>query len=123
MRQPPGYYKWRFHWFHCPFCGFRAYDAVAKFDIPADRRRARILFRCQSCDRLCTLKHPRLNGGVLLVLFGPFLFAITFGLLDALLPVGWGAFRLISCAIGAAVVASSAVIALGRLTQRYVSTE
>ena len=39
-------------------------------------KQMKLLYLCERCNSLCTLKHPALNGAVLLIFGGPFFFGL-----------------------------------------------
>jgi hypothetical protein len=93
-------------WFECPSCGHSRQGAMMKADVAPDRRRMRLLFLCERCESVSTLKRPGLNAVVLLVAGVPFVFALG-----------------LYAGVGAAVIAGVAVMALGPITQKYLPVE
>lgn len=88
MDIPPGFKRWRFHWFECPACGHRASRAFA--NVSAARAPARIAWRfwCEGCGAFATLKQPMMPGiaaGLVFLFVGPVAFvALHRGLLAGL---------------------------------------
>lgn len=93
---------------------------MSKIIIAADRKQIKLLFRCERCMSISTLKRPGLNTSVFLIAGGPFLFASTFYALAAALPTSLGLAYALPAGLGAAVVTYLGVLVLGRFTQTYV---
>ena len=93
---------------------------MSKVEIAPDYSQMKILFLCERCRSVCSLKRPAFNTSVLLIVGGPFLFAPTFYALAAALPASLGLAYAVPAGLGAAAVAYLGVLVLGRFTQKYV---
>lgn len=89
-------------------------------DILRDYKGIKLLFRCERCNTVSTLKRPALNTSVMFIVGGPFLFAPTFYALAMALPTSLGWAYAIPAGLGAWAVAYLGVLVVGRLTQKYV---
>jgi hypothetical protein len=110
-------------WFECPHCGHSRQGAMLKVDVAPDSRSMKLLFVCEHCEALSTLKRPALNAAVLFMLGGPLLFALAFFAIAAALPAGLGWLYALPAALGGAAAAFGGVLLLGRFTQRYVPVD
>ena len=93
---------------------------MSKVAIPADYKGIKLLFRCEQCQSISTLRRPALNASVMLIVGGPFIFAPTFYVLAAALPASLGLVYALPAGLGAWAVAYLGVLVLGRFTQSYV---
>ena len=93
---------------------------MSKTEIATDYKQMKILFLCERCGAVCSLKRPALNTSVLLIVGGPFLFAPTFYAIAAAVPASFGLAYVVLAGLGAAAAAYLGVLALGRFTQKYV---
>ena len=76
---------------------------MMKADVAPDRRNMKLLFLCERCGAVATLKRPGLNGVVVLLAGAPFVCALG-----------------LYAGIGAGAIAGVAVLALGAIIQKYV---
>lgn len=93
---------------------------MLKIDIARDHKRMKLLFVCERCKSVSTLKRPALNASVLLIAGGPLLFAPTFYAIASALPTTLGISYVLPASLGAAAVAYLGVLVIGRFTQKYL---
>jgi len=120
MAPPRDYRRMFFQWFECPYCGHSRQGAMQKVEIASDYKSMTLLFNCERCKFISTLKRPALNAAVLLIVGGPFLFAPAFYAIAAALPTSLGWASALPAGLGAAAVAYTGVLVVGRFTQKYV---
>ena len=81
MDIPPGFKRWRFHWFECPACGHRDWRAFVS--VGMTRKPARILHRywCERCGAHATLAKPMMPSyaaALVFLLVGPVSFLFIY---------------------------------------------
>lgn len=119
MHAPPGFRRWRFHWFECPACGHRAYRAFA--NVAMGREPTRIVWRfwCERCGTYSTLAKPMMPSYVaaaLLLFVGPVSFVFIYRAVLAGLRFEW-----LVLIFGAFWIAQPLVLlAITRFIYRYV---
>ena len=91
---------------------------MSKVEVAPDYKNMKLLYLCERCNNVSTLKHPALNGAVLLIVGGPFAFAPAFYALSQMVPTSWG-FTLLA-GLGAAVIMYLTVLVAGRFIYKYV---
>jgi hypothetical protein len=119
MDTPPGFKRWRFHWFECPACGHRDWRAWANVSVA--RQPARIVWRfwCERCGAFSTLKQPimpSITAALIFLLVGPIAFLIIYRALLAGLRFEW--LVLVFAAIW--VAQPLVLLAITRYTYRYL---
>ena len=119
MDTPPGFKRWRFHWFECPACGHRDWRAWA--NVSMARQPARIVWRfwCERCGAFSTLKQPimpSITAALIFLLVGPIAFLIIYRALLAGLRFEW--LVLVFAAIWLAQ--PLVLLAITRYTYRYL---
>jgi multidrug transporter EmrE-like cation transporter len=93
---------------------------MSKAEISPDYKQMKLLCLCERCNSVCTLKHPALNGAVLLIFGGPFFFGLAFCALWHIFPTNLGFAYALLPGLGAAAVTYLVVLVLGRFIHRYV---
>lgn len=96
---------------------------MLRVDVAPDARRMKLLFVCERCHALSTLKRPAFNAAVLFMAGGPLLFALAFCAIAVALPASLGLLYALPAALGGAAAAYGGVLLLGRFTQKYVPVD
>lgn len=105
VRAPPGFRVWNRYWFRCPHCGFGAYSAVGRLDVPQDRSGMKWRFWCPKCERLSMMKRPQ-RVAALMLLATVALFVGVYFLMSALVRPGAPLLLVIVMGIGVALFAT-----------------
>ena len=81
MNIPPGFKRWRCHWFECPSCGHRAWRTFANVGMAREPTRIVWRFWCERCGAFATLAKPAMpsfNAATILLLVGPIAFVLLY---------------------------------------------
>ena len=105
VRVPAGFRVWKRYWFRCPHCGFAAYSAVGRLDVPPDRAGMKWRFWCPKCEQLSVMKRPqRVAASMLLATV--LLFFAVYVVMEALTRTGAPGLLIMIMGIGVALFAT-----------------
>ena len=92
MHAPPGFRRWRFHWFECSACGHRAPRAFANATMARAPLRIAWRFWCERCGSYSAPAKPmmpKLVAAIALLFIGPLAFAAIYHAISAGLRFEW----------------------------------
>jgi hypothetical protein len=119
MRVPEGFRVWKRYWFQCPHCGFGAYSAVGRLDVPQDSRGMKWRFWCPKCGRLSAMKRPQ-RVAALMLLATVALFVAVYFFMSALIRPGAPVLLVVVVGVGIALFATYRGIPLvSRVVNEY----
>ena len=112
---------WRLHWFECPACGHRSWNAVGSVEITLNPRQFVARFQCDKCAQHSLQRTPLLVAAVVL-LTAFVLFAISYQILTNL-PFEMSLLHVVLLLGSLATTSFLVSVLIGRMINRYDSIE